>query len=89
MKFLIFVKKNNIDIPNMDDTFLTRGRPHRQAHEVTNLHHYQVELFYVVIDRQLQELNSRFTKANIELLLCVVCLNYNDSFITFDKQKLI
>ena len=73
----------------MDNTFLIRGRPQCKAHEITNLHHYQVELFYVVIDKQLQELNSCFTEGNTKLLLCVACLNPSDSFISFDKQKLI
>ena len=64
-----FCERHNIDIPSMNDTFLTRGRPWRKAREITNFHHYQVELFYVVIDIQLQELNSRFTEVNTELLL--------------------
>ena len=38
---------------------------------------------------QLQELNSCFIKVNTELIICVVCLNPNDSFVAFDKQKLI
>ncbi|KAL7256105.1 hypothetical protein ACSBR1_010104 [Camellia fascicularis] len=38
---------------------------------------------------QLQELNNRFTEASTELLLCVACLNPNNSFCAFDKQKLI
>ena len=71
----------------MNDTFITRGRPRRKAREITNLHHYQVELFYVVIDMQLQELNSGSTEVNTELLLCVPCLNPCDSFIAFDKKK--
>ena len=54
-KVSYFCERHNIDIPSMNDTFLTRGRPRRKAHEITNLHHYQVELFYVVIDMQLQE----------------------------------
>ena len=73
----------------MDDTFPTRGRPQRKAHEITNLHHYQVELFYVVIDIQFRELNSRFTEVNTELLLCVAYLNPSESFVAFDKQMLI
>jgi hypothetical protein len=72
----------------MDDTFVLR-RPRRRAPEITNLHHYRVELFYTVIDMQLQELNNRFNKVNTELLLCVACLNPSDSFCAFDKQKLI
>ena len=38
---------------------------------------------------QLQELNNHFTEVNMELLLCVACLNPNDSFCAFDKQKLL
>ncbi|KAL7235438.1 hypothetical protein ACSBR1_018852 [Camellia fascicularis] len=38
---------------------------------------------------QLQELNNRFSEASTELLLCVACLNPNNSFCAFDKQKLI
>ena len=45
IEFLVFMKKHNIDIPNMDYAFLTQGRPRRKAHEITNLHYYQVELF--------------------------------------------
>ncbi|XP_059651791.1 uncharacterized protein LOC132299284 isoform X2 [Cornus florida] len=73
----------------MDDMFKTRGRLHRKAPEETNLHHYRDELFYKVIDMQLQELNSRFIDSNIELLLCVACLCPDDAFIAFDKKKLI
>ena len=48
--------------------------------ESTNLHYYRVEVFYTVIDMQLQELNNRFNKANIELLLCMACHSLTDSF---------
>ena len=43
-----------------------------------NSHHYQVELFYTVIDMQFQELNSSFE--NSKLLLCVACLNLDTYF---------
>ena len=49
----------------------------------------RVELFYVVLNIQLQELNNVFTEVNTELLLCVAYLNPSDSFIAFDKQTLI
>ena len=38
---------------------------------------------------QLQELNNRFSKANTDLLLCMACLNPSNSFVAFDKEKLI
>ena len=53
------------------------------------MHHFQVEIFYQVVDRQLQELNNRFTEVNTELLLCIACLNPRHSFLAFDKEKLI
>ena len=73
----------------MDENFLMKGRSRRKTHHVTNLHHYKVELFYATIDSQLQELNNLFSEANIELLICVTCLNPNDLFASFDKEKLI
>jgi len=42
-----------------------------------------------VIDRQLQELDNRFTEVSNELLLCVASLNSIDSFFAFYKEKLI
>ena len=38
---------------------------------------------------QLQELNNCFSEANTDLLLCMACLNSSDSFVAFDKEKLI
>ncbi|XP_052182037.1 uncharacterized protein LOC127794821 [Diospyros lotus] len=57
-----FCQVHYIDVPNMDDMFIrraARGRPQRQAPEITYLHHFRVDLFYTVIDMQLQELNDR------------------------------
>jgi hypothetical protein len=85
----LFCKKKDIDIVNMDDVFILHGKPKRNVETVSNLHHFQVEVFYQVIDRQLQELNNRFTEVNSELLICVASLNPQDSFFAFDKEKLI
>ncbi|KAK4544154.1 hypothetical protein RGQ29_033014 [Quercus rubra] len=65
------------------------GRSRRNTQQKTNLHHYRVELFYTVIDMQLQELNNHFSEANTDLLLCMVCLNPSNSFVAFDNEKLI
>ena len=54
-----------------------------------SLHHYGVKLFYAVINMQLQELNNHFSEANTDMLFCMTCLNPSDSFVTFDKEKLI
>lgn len=84
-----FAIKHDIDIPNMDEKFVPQGRSRRNAQEFTNLHHYRVDMFYTVIDMQLQELNNRFNEANTELLLSAACFNPRDGFSTFHTKKLV
>ena len=73
----------------MDDLFLIPGRSRRKVREITNLHRYRVELFYTVLDMQLQELNNRFNESNTVLHICLACLCPNDLFAAFDKEKLL
>lgn len=84
-----FCKNYNIDIPDMNDKFVTRGRSRRNVEKLTNLRHFQVDIYYAVIDMQLQELNGRFTEVNTELLLFIACLCPRDSFYSYDKDRLI
>ena len=79
-----FSEKHNIIVPNMDDLFIARGRSRRNAQAVTNMHYFRAELFYSIVDMQLQELNDRFTEASTELLLCLACLRPDDLFSGFD-----
>ena len=72
-----------------DDKFFIQGRSQRKAQGITNVHHYRIKVFYSVLDMQLQELNNRFNEVNTELLICLACLCPNESFVAFDKQKLI
>jgi hypothetical protein len=82
-----FCAKNNIVVLNMDELYQPRSQ--RKAQGMKNSHHYHVELYYTVIDIQLQELNSRFNEASSELLLCVVYLSLDDMFASVNKEKLI
>ena len=84
-----FCTMHDISILNMDETFVISGRSRRNTQQKTNLHHYRVELFCIVIDMQLQELNNHFSEANTDLLLCMACLNPSNSFVAFNKEKLI
>ncbi|KAL1345993.1 hypothetical protein AAHE18_08G156300 [Arachis hypogaea] len=85
----LFCDKHNITIPIMDDIFVLQERSRRKAQKISNLHHFQVKIFYQVVDRQLQELNNRFLEMNTELLLYIACLNPRHLFFAFDKEKLI
>ncbi|KAJ0802246.1 hypothetical protein HanPI659440_Chr03g0126961 [Helianthus annuus] len=84
-----FCNKNDIEVPNMEDVRKVILRKNRQQPKTTNLHHYQVEVFFATIDLLLQELNSRFDEVVMELLVCMGSLSPIDSFSSFDKQKLI
>ena len=60
IKVSSFCTTHDISILNMDEIFVVSGRPQHNTQQNTNLYHYCVELFYTVIDMQLQELNNRF-----------------------------
>ena len=73
----------------MKKIFVTKSRSRPQVQDITNVHHFRMELFYCIINMQLQELNDRFDEVNTDLLLCMACLSPNDSFLAFDKNRLI
>ena len=79
-----FCTTHDIPILNMDEIFVVSGRPWRNTQQNTDLHHYRVELFYTIIDMQLQELNNHISEVNTNLLLCMACLNPSNSFVAFD-----
>ncbi|XP_009801154.2 uncharacterized protein [Nicotiana sylvestris] len=80
--------KHDIAIPNMDEDYVI-GKSKRKRFEVSYLHHFRVEVFYVVIDLELQELNSRFDVVTSDLLLGMASLSPVDSFANFDKNKIM
>jgi hypothetical protein len=81
-----FCEIHNIQVLNMDDLYVDNSR---NQTSIANLHYYRVNLFYTVIDIQLQELNNRFTEINTELLICVSCLDPKNSFSSFNKDRLL
>ncbi|XP_074271276.1 uncharacterized protein LOC141595204 [Silene latifolia] len=84
-----FCAKNNVEVPQMDDSYVPPGRSRRYFEKVTNIHRFRYDIFVSIIDKQLQELNDRFDKVNIELLICMSSFNPINSFAAFDKKKLL
>ncbi|XP_048493266.1 uncharacterized protein LOC125493789 [Beta vulgaris subsp. vulgaris] len=82
-----FCAKHDIEVPNMDDLYVSLGRSKRFFAKVSNLHRFRVEMLFSVIDLQLQD--NRFDEENMELLICMACLNPVNSFSAFDTQKLV
>ena len=83
----LFCVKPDIDIPYGWCIRIRWSKP--KVQKVSNVHHFQLELFYQVINRQLQELNNRFMEVNTKLIFCIRSLNLRDSIFAFDKKKLV
>ncbi|XP_060214793.1 uncharacterized protein LOC132641730 [Lycium barbarum] len=84
-----FCVKYDILIPNFDEFYINFGRSRRKVAEHTFSHHYHVDIFFKIIDWQLQELNDRFNEEITDLLIGVACLNPVDSFSSFDINKIL
>ncbi|XP_070046177.1 uncharacterized protein [Nicotiana tomentosiformis] len=88
-KVSAFCVKYNILIPNFDDLYVNSGRSRRKVADYTILHHYRVDIFFKIIDWQVQELNARFNEVTTNLLIGVACLNPVDLFSSFDINKIL
>ncbi|XP_057540815.1 uncharacterized protein LOC130818674 [Amaranthus tricolor] len=64
-----------------------QGKSKRRLSDVTNEHYYHVNIFYTIIDMQMQELDCRFPKIGTDLLIGVGCLNPANSFSYYNKEK--
>nr|XP_016486964.1 PREDICTED: uncharacterized protein LOC107807148 [Nicotiana tabacum] len=84
----LFCTKHDILVPNMEEFYIP-GKSKRRPSSVAYSHHLRVELFYTVIDLQLQELNSRFDVVSDNLLLGMASLNPANSFANFDKERVM
>nr|GEU93409.1 hypothetical protein [Tanacetum cinerariifolium]GEU93415.1 hypothetical protein [Tanacetum cinerariifolium] len=65
----VFCEKHQIEIPDMSAPYKsTRYRPRKQDNHVTFEHYYRVDIFMSALDKQLYELNNRFSDQAMELL---------------------
>jgi hypothetical protein len=85
-----FCIQYNIIVPNMLDTTTARGRSRGHGGQlITYHHHLKHEIFNVVLDQLIVELNNRFGERSTRLLRCIACLDPKNSFANFDGDKLI
>nr|XP_009604090.1 uncharacterized protein LOC104098938 [Nicotiana tomentosiformis] len=84
----LFCAKHDILVPNMEEFYIP-GKSKRRPSSVTYSYHLRVELFYTLIDLQLQELNNHFDVVNGNLLLGMASLNPTNSFANFDKERIM
>ena len=81
-----FCKKHEIEISNMDSRYILGICLSHQPNVME--HHFWIELFLVVINSQLQELNSRFNKQTMELLTLSSALDFNDNYMSFNIENI-
>ncbi|XP_055829668.1 uncharacterized protein LOC129898965 [Solanum dulcamara] len=81
-----FCAKHDILIPNMTEYY---PRSKHKKSEVSYLHHFREEVFYAVINLQLQELNNHFDVVTSDLLLGMASLDPSDSFANFNKSRIM
>ncbi|XP_058772250.1 uncharacterized protein LOC131646122 [Vicia villosa] len=82
---LRFVNKNGIEIPDLNDVHLTTrfGRSRLEENQVTIQNYFKVEIFFTTLDKQLQELNSRFIEQAMNLLTLSCSLSPKDGYKAF------
>nr|XP_016512636.1 PREDICTED: uncharacterized protein LOC107829688 [Nicotiana tabacum] len=88
-KVSIFCIKHDILIPNFDEPNANYGISRRKVVNHTTLDHYRVDVFFKIIDWQLQELNDSFSEGTNDLFQGVACLNPVVSFSNFDIRKMV
>ncbi|XP_075087904.1 uncharacterized protein LOC142169865 [Nicotiana tabacum] len=81
-----FCDKSGIVIPKMDEKY---GLGKSKRKNSTAYHHLYIDIFCAAIDLQLSELNSHFSEVNIDFLLGIASLSPDDSFTSYDKNKIM
>ncbi|KAK9057158.1 hypothetical protein SSX86_024525 [Deinandra increscens subsp. villosa] len=64
-----FCEKHQVNVPDMKSPYVsTNYRPRRNDLQITFGHYYRADLFISTLDKQLHELNTRFSEHTVELL---------------------
>jgi len=79
----LFYLKHMIEIPDMSAQYIL-GRGRSRQTNVTMVHHYRVDIFLVVIDSQMKELNLRFNEQTVELLCLSTTLDPSNNYKEFN-----
>ena len=84
-----FCQLHDIDVPDMHARYrMGTGRSCQQRAIITNEHHYHFDIFNVVIDLQLRELDDRFPEQTMKLLVLSSALDPRDNFRYFNKDDI-
>lgn len=74
----------------MEDTRTSNGRSRTWGGQlVTYYHYFRNEIFNVLHDQIIVELNNRFSERSTQLLRCIACLDPRNSFANYNEDKLV
>nr|XP_011463590.1 PREDICTED: uncharacterized protein LOC101309442 [Fragaria vesca subsp. vesca] len=79
-----FCEKHDLEMPDMSARY--KNGTGRRCQEITVEHHYHVDVFNVLIDYQLSELNRRYSEQASELLTLSSSLDPRDDFRYFKTE---
>ncbi|XP_074341779.1 uncharacterized protein LOC141679170 [Apium graveolens] len=82
-------RKHIIDIVDMSQKYVDPHKKLRMMEELINDHHYRVDKFITILDRQVRELDDRSEEIGTELLLNMSSLDPKKSLKAFDQEKLV
>ncbi|XP_028051998.1 uncharacterized protein LOC114256530 [Camellia sinensis] len=86
----LFCGKYDIDILDMSARYTSgRGRACHQRDHITIEHHFRVDIFTIICDSQLQELDNRFKEDVMELLILSPALDPRDDYSSFKIEDII
>jgi hypothetical protein len=71
----------------MDNNYVPFVRSSQFSTVQTNDDHFRRQVYIGIIDRIIQEFDTRFDEVNIELLSCMTVLNPSNSFASVDAHK--
>ncbi|KAK2385304.1 hypothetical protein QL285_072554 [Trifolium repens] len=85
-----FCEKNDIEVPQFSAPYVARPRrrhPQNEDH-ITIEQYYRERVFFFVIDKQIQELNSRFSDQAMDLLTLSSALVPKDTYKAFNVDHI-
>ncbi|XP_004306312.1 PREDICTED: uncharacterized protein LOC101308704 [Fragaria vesca subsp. vesca] len=84
-----FCETHEINMPDMSaPQRVGTGRSCQQNDDITIEHHYHFDIFNVVIDKQMMELDERFPEQPKELLTLTAALDFQYDFRSFKKDDI-
>ncbi|XP_074314531.1 uncharacterized protein LOC141649749 [Silene latifolia] len=85
----LFCQKHDILVPQMNALYIARrGRARRQQDQITVERHFRIDIFYVAIDKQSHELDSRFSERALELLTFTSMLEPKDGYKNLERDQI-